>query len=278
MSKWYKANNEIEKICNGSGEISPIRYKYLKIIFSNRYKRINTLFHLFFKELYSEKFLSLKCISDKVGNISDHYKTFFKTNDKCKCPFCGISDLHGIHHTKREAYDHYLPKGTYPFNSINFRNLAPTCHHCNSSYKHTKDPVRSKIGNRKAFYPYSTSSYAIEITISLSKTDIDHLAPNDIQLAFGPTALNEEIDTWKEVYGIEERYRAKLLDGDGKAWLVEVLDEWKWKEESAGAEGRAPDQYLRGLKRHTVKSPFNSCNFLKEAFLEGCERAGVFMR
>ncbi len=25
-----------------------------------------------------------------------------------------------------EAYDHYLPKSLYPFNSINFRNLVPT--------------------------------------------------------------------------------------------------------------------------------------------------------
>ena len=41
---------------------------------------------------------------------------------KCLCPFCGLGDIKGVHHTKRETYVHYLPKALYPFNSINFRN------------------------------------------------------------------------------------------------------------------------------------------------------------
>lgn len=43
---------------------------------------------------------------------------------------CQPCDINGVHHTKREAYDHYRPKPLYPFNSVNFRNLAPACHEC----------------------------------------------------------------------------------------------------------------------------------------------------
>ncbi len=45
-------------------------------------------------------------------------------------------------------------------------------------------------------------------------------------MQFGPAACTEEIETWKDVYGIEERYKAKLCgENDGKYWLTQVLDE-----------------------------------------------------
>lgn len=98
----------------------------------------------------------------------------------------------------------------------------------------------------------------------------------DINLAFGPADVTEQIDTWKDVYGIEERYRGKLLSGDGKAWLVEVLDEWRWHDKTAGAEGKTPDEYLRDVGRHAHKSPYASANFLKNSFLRGCKSVGIF--
>lgn len=77
-------------------------------------------------------------------------------------------------------------------------------------------------------------------------------------------------------YGIVERYRGKLLGGDGKAWLVEVLDEWRWNDETAGAEGKTPDEYLRDVSRHAHKSPYANANFLKNSFLQGCKTVGLF--
>jgi hypothetical protein len=100
--------------------------------------------------------------------------------------------------------------------------------------------------------------------------------PVDIELVFGPANVAEQIDTWKDVYVIEERYRGKLLGGDGKAWLVEVLDEWRWKDETAGEEGRTPEKYLRDMGRHTETSPYANANFLKNGFLRGCKDAGLF--
>ncbi|MDO8465642.1 MAG: hypothetical protein Q7S46_10395 [Gallionella sp.] len=269
---WYLANNDIEKACANNPALHIARYADIKPIYQQLSEQLAT----FFKGLYSPQLLDLAVLRQKIGEIDDHYQRFMQTNTTGKCPFCGIGDVKGVHHTKREAYDHYLPKGLYPFNSINFRNLAPACHECNSTYKLTKDPLSSATGRRKAFYPYTNTSYSINIKIDLKKPDVDKLTHDDIEIEYGPATLNEEIETWKDVYGIEERYKAKLMDGDGKAWLVEVLDEWKWSEESAGKEGRSPDEFLRDLKRHATKSPFTGANFLKKAFLDGCDRAGLF--
>lgn len=116
-----------------------------------------------------------------------------------KCPFCGINDLLGEHHSRREAYDHYLPKALYPFNSINFRNLVPACHHCNSSYKTSKDPAYTPkdparaVHRRAIFYPYKAAAHSIELQIDLQHSDIAKLTPEDITFQFGPQALVEKL-------------------------------------------------------------------------------------
>lgn len=278
FKRWYQANNDIEKVCANDPEAQIARYVDIAAFHPDLSEQLAS----FFKGLYSQQLLDLKALREKIGKIDEHYQAFMQANKPVKCPFCGITDMLGIYHTKREAYDHYLPKGLYPFNSINFKNLVPSCHYCNSSYKTTQDPSYSpkdpagEITRRKSFYPYSTDTYRIEVTIDLSSPDIDRLVDADIQLSFDPTAAREEIETWREIYGIDERYRGKLLNGDGKAWLVELFDEWRWKDESAGEEGRTPGEYLRDLNRHTKRSPFTDSNFLKLAFLEGCQRAGLF--
>lgn len=192
-----------------------------------------------------------------------------------KCPFCGITDMLGIYHSKREAYDHYLPKGIYPFNSINFRNLVPACHYCNSSYKSSKDLAftpkdpAGQIRRRKAFYPYSTSKHKIEISINFKKLDIDCPISSDVQLTFGPNALSEEIDTWKEVYSIEERYKAKCCSNDAKDWLKQV----RILHDKCGIK---PKNALAIVQEQAEKDPIANSNFLKTAFLEGCHRIGLW--
>jgi hypothetical protein len=266
FKQWYQANNDIEKACANDPELVLARYDEIEPL----HRELGKQLAAFFKKLYWDKLLDLAALRRKIGDIDDHYRNFMQTNTTGRCPFCGIGDVKGVYHTKREAYDHYLPKGVYPFNSINFRNLAPACHECNSAYKLGKDPVNTATGRRKAFYPYADLGHNIDIRIDLKKADVDHLTPDDIELECGPAALNEEIETWKEVYGIEERYKAKCCgENDGKYWLVAVFDEWQ-------EGGRSPTEYLNALARQTAKSPFADSNFLRKAFLEGCSRVGLF--
>ncbi|UBF30782.1 hypothetical protein K9N68_39710 (plasmid) [Kovacikia minuta CCNUW1] len=270
FQQWYKANNDIEKVCGNDPAVHIARYADIEAT----YPDLSEQLALFFKGLYSDKLLGLKALREKIGQIDDHYDQFMGTNKEGKCPFCGISDMLGVYHTKREAYDHYLPKGLYPFNSINFRNLVPACHHCNSSYKLEKDPSFTpkdrlrKIRRRKALYPYSSPTHKIEISIDLRGANVDHLTPSDIQLIFGPSALAEEIETWKDVYGIEERFKAKCCHNDAKDWLeqIRILHDL----------GKLPEESLAMVRQQSEKDPIANSNFLKIAFLEGCYRTGIW--
>lgn len=272
LKQWYEANNDIEKVCANAPGVSIARYADIQGL----HLELSAQLAAFFKGLYSQQLLGLCTLRQQIGNIDDHYKAFMSANSTGKCPFCGIADMQGVYHSTREAYDHYLPKGLYPFNSINFHNLVPACHHCNSSYKTSKDPAvtpKDPAGTthrRKVFYPYANSGHTIEVKIELTSLDIDNLVPDDIQLVFGPSSLNEEIETWKDIYGIEERYKAKCCsESDGKYWLAQVIDEWQ-------ENGRSPADFLITLSRQTAISPFADNNFLKKAFLEGCTRVELF--
>lgn len=273
FKQWYQGNNDLEKVCANDPTVQPVRYTDIVLV----HKALGEQLATFFKGLYSQSLLGLTALQEKIGNIDDHYKTFVQTNKAGKCPFCGINDLLGRHHSPRDAYDHYLPKSLYPFNSINFKNLVPACHHCNSSYKTSKDPTYTPkdptrgAQRRAVFYPYSSTTYDIELRVNLQHSDIESLKPANIDLEFGPASLVEKINTWKDVYGIEERYKAKFCEeNDGKYWLMQMLDEWK--------EGRrSPSDYLITLAKQTVRNPYAECNFLKQAFLEGCVRIGDFV-
>jgi len=268
---WYRANNDIERVCANDSAVHIARYSDLMDLHPDLGRQLAS----FFKGLYCQKLLNLEVLRKIIGQIDEHYQAFMTVNQAGKCPFCGITDMLGVYHTKREAYDHYLPKGLYPFNSINFKNLVPACHYCNSSYKTTKDPSYAPkdpaqtIHRRKAFYPYAVTMHTIEVKIEFASSNIDSLEPSDIELSFGPAAVHEEIETWRDVYGIDERYKGKCCsETDGKYWLTQVLDEWK-------NDDRSPSDFMRTLTRNAARAPLADTNFLRKAFLEGCQRIGV---
>lgn len=267
----YEGNNDLEKVCANDPATHIARYADIAVNHKDLAAQLGT----FFKGLYSQSLLDLAALRAKIGDIDDHYRTFVQTNTAGKCPFCGMNDLLGPNHIPREAYDHYLPKALYPFNSINFRNLVPACHHCNSSYKTSKDPAYTPkdparaVHRRAVFYPYKAAAHIIELQITLRHSDVAKLTPTDITLQFGPAAITQEIETWKDVYGIEERYKAKLCgENDGKYWLTQVLDECQ-------AYDKQPADILAMRAQQAQSRPYADCNFLRKPFLEACQKIGV---
>jgi len=270
LKSWYVANNDIKKISANDATAQIARYIDIQVKHPKLCKELSS----FFRGLYDNSCLS--ALKSKIGNLREHSRAFFTINNIGKCPFCGINDLKGIHHTRREAYDHYLPKYRYPFNSINFYNLAPACNECNSVYKLSRDPAHhpkksSTPGQRrKFFYPFSSTPHVIDLQVNLRHVNIDNLKPNDINLVFGPTNIAEQIDTWKDVYGIEERYKAKFCTkNDGKYWLTQVTDECE-------GYGKKPADILKMRAEQAHKFPYADCNFLKKPFLDACSQKGIF--
>lgn len=278
LEKCYRGNNDLEKICANDASAQLARYSDI----AASHPVLSKYLAAFYKELYSQSLLGLAALKTKIGSIDEHYKAFVRINKTGKCPYCGISRLLSEYNSRREAYDHYLPKAIYPFNSINFRNLLPTCHHCNSSYKGSKDPAYTPkdlagcSGRRKMFYPFSTQDYRIELQVVLQHGDIENLTPEDIDLSFGPQELAEQIDTWKDVYAIEERYRAELCSEDAKDWLEQVLTAKRLHDETAGLKGRTLVDYLEDVACHANSSPYANENFLKHGFLQACNAVGIF--
>lgn len=265
FQQWYQGNNDLARVCANHPASHLVRYADI----ADNHRDLAAQLGTFFKGLYSQSLLDLAALRAKIGDIDDHYQTFMATNKAGKCPFCGIGDIKGAHHSKREAYDHYLPKALYPFNSINFRNLAPACHECNSTYKLSKDPAHNPAGRRKAFNPYAPAGHNVQIQVTLQHADIDKMVPADITMQFGPAALAEELDTWQDVYGIEERYKAKLCgESDGKYWLAQVIDECQ-------AYDKQPADILAMRVQQAQSRPYADCNFLRKPFLEACQQIGV---
>ncbi|WP_294870061.1 hypothetical protein [Sulfuricurvum sp. RIFCSPLOWO2_12_FULL_43_24] len=251
LKKWYISNNNIKEICRGKKK--PIRYQ--DIFFNTDLRdELKSLYTV----LYEQNYLGLK-------EIKNHYKDFCLENNKKICPFCGLSKMKCDLHSKREAYDHYLPQEKYPFNTINFLNLVPACHDCNSSYKLRKDPLFfNDILKRKAYYPYRKNHIPINISIEIDKHT------NDVNINFD-TPEFEEIETWQEIYGIQERYRAICdFSDEGGSWIEDV------RIYVDGGKGGFDDyvEYTEHLfQQHS--NPYHERRFLKVPFLKACKDAGI---
>ena len=151
------------------------------------------------------------------------------------------------------------------------------CHECNSTYKLAKDPTRhldpisrkTAGTRRKAFYSYAAVASSITINVTLKTRDITRLQPNEIDLQLTAPGREEEVEAWKDVFGIEERYKARLCGkNDGIAWLQHIV------EEAANGE-LTSDQLLCLALRAADRSPYDGGNFLKKPFLTACRSARI---
>ncbi|ADB19084.1 conserved hypothetical protein [Pirellula staleyi DSM 6068] len=272
VSQWYDHNNDIEALCGNEPQKMPGTYAEIKSLNNNLESELKK----FCKSLFQD-IIHLKAVTSRTAEIDAHYKAFVTANDEGKCPYCGYNDIKGQHHNKREAYDHFLPKGTYPFNSVNFKNLAPMCHECNSSFKLQKnplrhiDPIHKATGGRrrKAFFSFANVAPSITINMTIASAEVDKLIPSDITLTVSSPGRDEELESWMDVFGIEERYKAKICaKNDGKYWLVQAVDEC--------ANGRmTPQEIIDKIEQNANSNPWAEVNFLKRPFLKACKEAGV---
>ena len=205
-------NNRIEGICDG--KYYPVRYKDLKSVFvSKKEKAVPSLIKTICNNLYNHC-LERAEFKNKYGTLKAHYDKMVGIYSRC--PACGITQrLLTKYSDYRCAFDHYLPKGTYPFVSVNFFNLVPTCGICNEKYKTTKDTLFYRT-RKKAFSPYPKERYDIQVSVVLHSSEILHLSPSDVEIKFSCSGrkdgvrydYQEEVKNWRRIYGIEEQYKS----------------------------------------------------------------------
>lgn len=231
LRKAVYENNKIEELCKGA--YTPIRYKYLMTVFTKDYETemIDNI-KVFCKNLY-EKCLTLKPIYDRYGKIKEYHDMLVGDDDRCHN--CGCPSLITMHaKTVRNAFDHYLAKQTYPFVSVNFKNLVPSCYTCNSLYKKAKDILEVRGKRKKAFYPFTNEHYEIKFQIKFkpSVTYDKTLQPKDFDIKCSCLGHQEEAENWMRVYNIQEQYKAKCCSMTFQSYLSNILAEVKIKNKT----------------------------------------------
>jgi hypothetical protein len=260
LKNGFKANNAIQELCKGNG--TPLLYSQIEVFSPVLSIQLNS----FFKNLYSivPQRAAFKSV---CGDIDNYYDKLVGVNEKC--PFCGINDILTPDHTKRDALDHYLPKDIYPFNSVNPDNLAPICKTCNTSYKGTDSPIRKRTGGkRRAFYPFAKNQVKLNIQVKFKTTNILKMTKNDIDLSITNNRYKEEIETWMELFGIEERFKIKLSSGDARVWFDSMLFDF-------ALNPKTKNRSFAGKIKLYEQIPIADNNFLKIPYLNACRKMGL---
>ena len=287
LKKWYRRNNNIGGVCYNK-VFSPISYKRLK----EEYPKLSELFKSFYGKLYGNKSpFNLVAFGNFKNIIKSHYNDFMEINDEEICPFCGIKDIKGKNHKKREAYDHYFPKSKFPFNSVNFKNLVPMCNDCNSSYKLERElhlEIKGKgkketIKRRKVFYPYSDKNWNINLNIELNSLDISKLKANQFSLKIQTNdehSHKEHLAGWKETFGIEERFKANVLrkKRGAKKWVYKIENELLNFQKLTKDMSATAYDHCQYMINEANSDPLDNGNFIKSAFLEECHKKEIFKK
>lgn len=230
-------NQQIENIC--SKITNPIKYSDLEENFAKVLKK-------FFDESWT--LLSSKngnpTVKAECGNIYQHYCDLFTGGRQhfTVCPICGLEELLGEYDAcndpddeeqdkAREAYDHYFPKKLYPFISVDFTNLLPICHHCNSTYKHDYDTAYNGTTRQACFYPFSLQEIN-DIRIKIDSPEIiDELKSSTSWSIVLETAsgIDEEINSWDNIFRIKNRY-VKKIKAKERIWKNQLVNKVRIKE------------------------------------------------
>ena len=215
----FECNNAIEDLCSCSRQ--PYSYDQLA-------KAIRKPLKDFLTNLW-EGYPFTKAIEQNFGTVKEHFDTFVHVSHQkaLVCPFCGIHPLKPSGGKYRDAYDHFIPKALYPFSSVNFYNLVPTCTECNSDEKRAINvPYRQDGSSRSILYPFQTSQLLapVEAHIELKQQyDTKNLSTSlqastwDITLS-RPGNPSENFTGWDEVYKVKRRYQERIRQFETDWW------------------------------------------------------------
>jgi len=211
--KAYSNNNNVTGVCNMT--VEPVKYKTLPA-------GIRTPIKNLYDNLWGEnKILGYSNVVAKCGTLKEHFTEFRENNNYSVCPFCGIDSLICKSDDGKDDYDHYLPKSKYPFISVNFENLLPMCHNCNSKNKGQVDTpfVKDTTIQRPLYYPLdnSISNHKIIVTISGGNYDLSDPTTWTLKIVCEPFTNVTRKESWVEIFKIEKRYKSIIAD-ESKTW------------------------------------------------------------
>lgn len=217
-------NNRIEDLCEG--RLKPVHYSELEDALGEENHVMMDAIKKFCYELY-DNCLRRKPFKDEYEDIGQYYKRMV-TRDS-DCVMCGYEHAINIElDHAMSAFDHYLPRALYPFNSVNMDNLVPTCETCNETYKGAKDPLyvgppyKRKM-QRRCFFPFSVILYDIDIDVRFLKPYRQSLPIEDIVVKLGCNDNQGKVDNWDRIYNIKNRYRSYIGSNDSFKFYLSIM-------------------------------------------------------
>ncbi len=264
---YFKTNNQIERLCRG--ELQPVKYSNLPKVLQKPLKD-------FFNDLYNE-ILKRKPFENKYETVKNYFDALMKSNRGLTvCPFCALVDLKSQFDDGRDAFDHYFPKGTYPFISVNFLNLAPICYPCNSGAKLSEDPLFENGVRRRVFFPFgglSIDPFSIQIELKNDNLKLEAFKKDDIEVTLKEDEL---VKNWDRVFGISGRYNAKICQKI-KEWLKDWQNTYRRKKGKIELKDFIEDRlyeyqdrplHERYFLKYAIFNALNEHNYLAQSLEE----------
>lgn len=160
------------------------------------------------------------------------------------CPYCNAETVYALEKDEKtgrikSAFDHFFPRGRYPFLSLSLYNLIPSCYRCNSQFK--RDEYKKLLSTP---HPYidDLDGLAQFLPMDLSGIWASNLCCPDlkIQLLSHDLAHRTQVRNYEQLFGIDRVYQtlfnAEAVDSFRKAIAFNdsYLDQVKSRFEEAG--------------------------------------------
>lgn len=252
----FDTNNQIQALCEG--KFKPVTYSNLESNFAKALKN--------FSEMLWEDYSHNLKIKAKCGSVKDHFNAFVSpTHQEAKlCPFCGLTGLKPEGNNHRDAYDHYLAKSIYPFTSMNFYNLIPACHECNSLEKGDHLVLFNKKNKRPqhVFYPFDTKHRTEKLSLEIipkvgsrKSANSQLLKKNKWECSITYDGkIDQKIESWNDIYGIHSR-NEKFLRSYESTWFNWILDRYKEAVEYGVTFSKFKTFRLEETKKQVITQP-----------------------
>jgi hypothetical protein len=223
----FQLNRNVQNLCNDPTAL-PVKFDALP-------NGIRVLLKDFLTMLW-ENFPQNALLEGSCGTVQEHFNSFVASTHQQAliCPFCGLNKLKTSESINRDAYDHYIPKAFYPFISINFQNLFPICHECNSDEKKATDTLYNGAARRQVFYPFDTTYLPNQLSISVTPTEAYNpinfkTLLYDINWAYTISLAGNadpRLISWDEIFHIKRRYTENVLRYQTE-WYDELVMRYK---------------------------------------------------
>lgn len=270
VKKAYFNHLSIQDLCDNT-DIEVVKYSEI----------LNEEFRNLLKEFLTwlwEKYDDLpQALRHEYKDLQDHFNEFKKGQKGKVCPFCGLHSLKPITGRKsRNAYDHYIPKAMYPFISINFKNLFPACHECNSDEKKEYDTPFNNHIRQKIIFPFDETYTIDAISINIDTEEEFNvnnfgtlLSNIDWNISFTLNSGTIDVyDAWNNIFKIKIRYKEYIQDYE-ETWFTDFVLR-KFSEDVVSNKStfqQYMDDLINDSKRLMIKDSLAILKFIYFTFI-----------